>query len=138
MIAELAEGVTNVLQESVHQSLRKGDPAQVLKSNYPANPITDRKAPGNEACASACRYVIDWKPVPPLRAAVEERVPPGVCVIAEANRNRTGAPGSPERTPDFLWSLLALAHFMRLSLKKAAHAGVGGAPCRKSGYLGRK
>jgi hypothetical protein len=29
-----------------------------------------------------------------------------------------------------------LAHFMRLSLMKAAHAGVGGAPCRKSGYVG--
>jgi len=35
-------------------------------------------------------------------------------------------------------SLLALANFMRLSLMKAAHAGVGGAPCRKSGYVGRK
>ena len=52
--------------------------------------------------------------------------------------NRTGAPRSPERTPDFLSSLLALANFMRLSLMKAAHAGVGGAPCRKSGYVGRK
>jgi hypothetical protein len=27
---------------------------------------------------------------------------------------------------------------MRLSLMKAALAGVGGAPCRKSGYLGRR
>ena len=27
---------------------------------------------------------------------------------------------------------------MRLSLMKAVHAGVGGAPCRKSGYMGRK
>jgi hypothetical protein len=44
MIPELAEGVANVLQESVHQSLRKGDPAQVFKSNYPANPIRDRKS----------------------------------------------------------------------------------------------
>jgi hypothetical protein len=42
------------------------------------------------------------------------------------------------RTPDFLWSFMALASFMRLSLKKAAHADVGGAPCRKSGYVGRK
>jgi hypothetical protein len=33
---------------------------------------------------------------------------------------------------------MALANFMRLSLKKAAHAGVGCAPCRKSGYVGRK
>jgi hypothetical protein len=31
-----------------------------------------------------------------------------------------------------------LANFMRLSLMKAAHADIGGAPCRKSGYLGRK
>ena len=52
--------------------------------------------------------------------------------------NRTGAPRSPERTPDFLWRLMALANFMRLSLMKAAHADVGGAPCRKSGYVGRK
>jgi hypothetical protein len=50
----------------------------------------------------------------------------------------TGAPCSPKRTPDFLWTLLALANFMRLSLMKAAYAGVGGAPCRKSGYMGRK
>jgi hypothetical protein len=50
----------------------------------------------------------------------------------------TGAPCSPKRTPDFLSSLLALANFMRLSLMKAAHAAVGGAPCRKSGYMGRK
>jgi hypothetical protein len=52
--------------------------------------------------------------------------------------NLTGAPGSPKRTPDFLSSFLALAHFMRFSLMKAAYAGVGGAPCRKSGYVGRK
>jgi hypothetical protein len=30
-----------------------------------------------------------------------------------------GAPRSPKRTPDFLSSFLALAHFMRLSLMKA-------------------
>jgi hypothetical protein len=50
----------------------------------------------------------------------------------------TGAPCSPQRTPDFLSTFLALANFMRLSLMKAAHAGVGGASCRKSGYMGRK
>jgi hypothetical protein len=33
---------------------------------------------------------------------------------------------------------LALANFMRLSLTKAAHVDVGGPPCRKSGYVGRK
>src|ERR1700691_4114618 len=64
--------------------------------------------------------------------------PGGVCALAKPNRNWTGAPRSPQRTPDFLSSLLALAHFMRLSLLKAAHADVGGAPCRKSGYVGRK
>jgi hypothetical protein len=52
--------------------------------------------------------------------------------------NRTGAPRSQQRTPDFLWSLLVLVNFMRLSLMKAAHVAVGGAPCRKSGYVGRK
>src|ERR1700723_802073 len=65
------------------------------------------------------------------------------CVSATALREprlrqSTGAPRSPKRTPDFLSSLLALANFMRLSLMKAAHAGVGGAPCRKFGYVGRK
>jgi len=36
-------------------------------------------------------------------------------------------------SPDFLWRLLALANFMRLSLMKAAHADLFGAMCRKSG-----
>src|SRR5277367_3420670 len=35
--------------------------------------------------------------------------------------------------PDFLWSLVALAKLMRLSLLKAAHAVVSGAAYRKSG-----
>ena len=35
--------------------------------------------------------------------------------------------------PDFLWSLLALANLMRLSLLKAAHAVMDGATYRKSG-----
>jgi hypothetical protein len=35
--------------------------------------------------------------------------------------------------PDFLCSLVALAHLMRLSLLKAAHAVVSGAAYRKSG-----
>jgi hypothetical protein len=57
----------------------------------------------------------------------------GFCALTEPNRNWTGAPRSPQRTPDFLSSLLALAHFMRLSLLKAAHAVVSGAAYRKSG-----
>jgi hypothetical protein len=36
-------------------------------------------------------------------------------------------------SPDFLWRLLALANFMRLSLMKAAHVNLFGAMCRKSG-----
>ena len=44
----------------------------------------------------------------------------------------------PSVHPDFLSSSLALTNFMRLSLMKAAHAPVGGAPCRKSGPMGRK
>jgi hypothetical protein len=44
----------------------------------------------------------------------------------------------PSVHPDFLSSSLALTNFMRLSLMKAAHASVGGAPCRKSGNAGRK
>jgi hypothetical protein len=35
--------------------------------------------------------------------------------------------------PDFLCSLLASAHFMRLSLMKAAHAVLSSAEYRKSG-----
>ncbi len=69
---------------------------------------------------------------------------------------RTGAPGSHQRTwddidffpllfpgqvtkaleglpPDFLWSLVELGDFMRLSLQKAAHANMGDAAYRKSG-----
>jgi hypothetical protein len=37
--------------------------------------------------------------------------------------------------PDFLWSLVALAHIMRLSLLKAAHAAVG--ECHVAGNPGR-
>ena len=29
--------------------------------------------------------------------------------------------------PDFLWNLVALAHFLRPSLRKGAHAGISGA-----------
>jgi hypothetical protein len=48
-------------------------------------------------------------------------------------------PGLPwERTPDFLWSSLRLVRLMRLYSMKAAHAVLGDAPCRKSGYLDRK
>ena len=36
-------------------------------------------------------------------------------------------------SPDFLWTLVALANFMRLSLLKAAHAVLDGATYRKSG-----
>ncbi len=53
-----------------------------------------------------------------------------------ANQNqarRAGAKRQPSPDPDFLWNLLALAQFMRLSLTKAAHADFGGASCRKSG-----
>jgi hypothetical protein len=42
--------------------------------------------------------------------------------------------GNPEfAPPDFLWSLLALANLMRLSLAKAAHAIMNGSTYRKSG-----
>jgi hypothetical protein len=36
-------------------------------------------------------------------------------------------------SPDFLWTLAALANIMRLSLRKAAHAVLDGALYRKSG-----
>jgi hypothetical protein len=72
------------------------------------------------------------------RAALEYLNDPRVLMSYQAWNGKTGAPRSPQRTPDFLPSFLALAHFMRLSFMKAAHAGAGGAPCRKSGYVGRK
>jgi hypothetical protein len=40
--------------------------------------------------------------------------------------------GVPRVPPDFLSSLVALAHFMRLSSQKAAHADLADAACRKS------
>ena len=40
-------------------------------------------------------------------------------------------------SPDFLWSWLALMHFMRLSLMKAAYAAVSSAAYRKSGVIAR-
>ena len=49
-----------------------------------------------------------------------------MLVLIEAGR-------VPHVPPDFLWSLLALPNFMRLSLLKAAHAVVSGAAHRKSG-----
>jgi hypothetical protein len=39
--------------------------------------------------------------------------------------------------PDFLWSCLALMHFMRLSLMNAAYAAVSSAAYRKSGVIAR-
>jgi penicillin V acylase-like amidase (Ntn superfamily) len=51
----------------------------------------------------------------------------GMCVITEPKSRTYGAP------PDFLWTLAALANFMRLSLQKAAHAVLDGATYRKSG-----
>jgi hypothetical protein len=61
-----------------------------------------------------------------------------LCLIAESDGGWTGAPRSPQPTPDFRCNVLALANLMRLFLTKAAHADVGGAPCGKSGYVGRK
>ena len=40
-------------------------------------------------------------------------------------------------SPDFLWNWLALMHFMRLSLMKAAYAAVSSAAYRKSGVIAR-
>jgi hypothetical protein len=52
----------------------------------------------------------------PERSAVERSA---VFLTNAVQGNRTGAPRSPKRTPDFLSNLLALANFMRLSLMKA-------------------
>jgi hypothetical protein len=48
-----------------------------------------------------------------------------VCVRTHSS-HKTLTPGRVPHVPtDFLWSLLALANFMRLSLLKAAHVVVG-------------
>ena len=49
----------------------------------------------------------------------------------EFSNNNSGR--VPHVPPDFLWSLVALANFMRLSVQKAAHANLFGAAYRKSG-----
>ena len=41
----------------------------------------------------------------------------------------------PYATPDFLLRLVALTNFMRLSLRKAAHAAASSAPWQESGYV---
>src|ERR1700678_3655681 len=51
----------------------------------------------------------------------------------EAGDGRAGVRGG--SPPDFLWSLVALAHLMRLSLLKAAHAAVG--ECHVAGNPGQ-
>jgi hypothetical protein len=43
-----------------------------------------------------------------------------------------------KRTPDFLLTFLALTNFMRLSLTKAEHAGVGGVPWQEMRIPGPK
>ena len=68
-------------------------------------------------------------PSPAYRVCVRTRNKPQI----ETRPVGPGAKRQPSPDPDFLWSLLALAHFMRLSLTKAAHAVVSSAACRKSG-----
>jgi hypothetical protein len=43
-------------------------------------------------------------------------------------------PTSDVPTPDFLWSFVASKHFMRLSLRKGAHADLSRTAYRKSGF----
>jgi hypothetical protein len=50
-----------------------------------------------------------------------------IGVAGMGGRKATGAQRLPQRTPDFQSSSLALTHFMRVSVMKAARAGVGGA-----------
>jgi hypothetical protein len=51
------------------------------------------------------------------------RRPPSPCLLGGKKNCRS----LHYATPDFLSSLVALANFMRLSLKKAAHAAIVGA-----------
>src|SRR5271156_3571171 len=54
----------------------------------------------------------------------------GIYVMASRAGVRVASP------PDFLWSLVALAYLMRLSLLKAAHAAVG--ECHVAGNPGQR
>ena len=107
----------------------------------------DRRARLRSASAAQAADVPTWqKPVAKMRHNSTRRWPVRPMWFANClgrmaltpSRDRRVPPRSPKRTPDFLSRLVALANFMRLSLMKAAHAGLGGAPCRKSGYVGRK
>jgi hypothetical protein len=59
-----------------------------------------------------------------------------------ARQSPIGTGRVPHVPPDFLWSLLALANFMRLSLLKAAHAVVGWSHVQEirvaKAYVGRE
>jgi DNA-directed RNA polymerase len=57
-----------------------------------------------------------------LRTWVEDDLFLMLSLAVYTLRTRKKKEGLP---PDFLWSLLAPAHLMRLSLRKAAHAAVG-------------
>jgi hypothetical protein len=60
VVAELAEGVANVLQESVHQTLRNGDRAQAMEEQLSAQShLEDRKSSSNAPYASAYRYAVE-------------------------------------------------------------------------------
>jgi hypothetical protein len=59
----------------------------------------------------------------------------GAPGLGEGTRGRSSMCENPKvnrrslhcATPDFLWKLVALAHFMRLSLRKGAHAVISSA-----------
>jgi hypothetical protein len=53
------------------------------------------------------------------------------CVYTGTGQGRENQVEAP---PDFLWTLAALANFMRLSLLKAAHVVLGGAMYRTTGF----
>src|ERR1700719_3504475 len=60
-----------------------------------------------------------------LCKAIFSQHPDGAGTFTKQRRNRRSLHYAP---PDFLWNLVALANFVRLSLRKAAYVVVASAP----------
>ena len=70
---------------------------------------------------------------PPTRRRRPNCLAPPSCRTSSRERTAAFLGGRPRFAPDFLSNLVALPKFMRLSLRKAAHAG----ECRVAGNAGR-
>jgi hypothetical protein len=69
--------------------------------------------------------MVSWVPAVSIVSKPSPRIPRPIVYfyIALASRQTTHG----HHSPDFLWNLVALAHFILLSLTKAAHAAMSSA-----------